>query len=299
MIGISDRISAIQQQTQDKLAADAALADSHTAAQLALDRADRFVTAAQQIPQIQPTIVAWLAAIAAQHQAFAQAVTKPQFDAVRVAVTAAANQLDTLLIARSNAYGSMASARQAVQDALSYKIDPGDIPARLDQYQAQLDVAATTGQFEAINGYVDAMMAPLLDRLGIAELGRGKVIVVSLARQELTAYMDGQPVLTTLVTTGRPALPTPPGNYTVLRKNHPWEMVSDFPQSSPYWYPPTWVQYTLWFRSDGYAIHDAPWRSTYGPGTEESGSHGCINTPMPIMETLYNWADVGTRVIVH
>jgi L,D-transpeptidase catalytic domain len=299
MIGIADRIGAIQQQTEDKLAADAALASSHTAAQLALARADRLVTAAQAIPQVQPTVAPWVAAITADHAAYDKAVGKDQFDAVAHDTNTNANLVGQLLLARSNAYASLASARQAVQDAIGFKIDPGDIPARLDTYQAELDQSATTAQFEAVNGAVDAMMAPLLDRLGIAELGRGKVIVVSLARQELTAYLDGNPVYTTLVTTGRPALPTPPGNYTVLRKNHPWEMTSDFPPSSPYWYPPTWVQYTLWFRSDGYAIHDAPWRSSYGPGTEEAGSHGCINVPMPIMETLYNWAEVGTRVIVH
>jgi lipoprotein-anchoring transpeptidase ErfK/SrfK len=193
----------------------------------------------------------------------------------------------------------MASARQSVQDAIRLKIDPGDVPARLDALQPQLDAAITTDGFRAVSNQIDAMMPPLLDRLFIAELGAGKVIVINLARQSLSAYQDGKPVLSTLVTTGRPALPTPPGNYSVLRKNHPWQMVSDFPRSSPYWYPPSWVQYTLWFRNDGYAIHDAPWRDSYGPGTEEAGSHGCVNVPMPIMETLYNWADLGTRVIVH
>jgi len=299
MIGITDRITAVQQQTAAKLAADSALAASHIGAQAALARADRLITTAQPIAQIQPTITGWIAAIAAQHAAFAQAVTKAQFDAVSAATAAAANPIDDVLTSRTGAYAAMASARQAVQDAIGFKIDPGDIPARLDTFQSQLDQASTTAQFEAIDGFVTAMMAPLLDRLGIAELGVGKVIVISLARQEMTAFFNGQPVYTTLVTTGRPALPTPPGNYTVLRKNHPWQMVSDFPPSSPYWYPPTWVQYTLWFRSDGYAIHDAPWRSTYGPGTEQAGSHGCVNVPMPIMESIYAWADVGTRVVVH
>ena len=101
------------------------------------------------------------------------------------------------------------------------------------------------------------------------------------------------------ITTGRPALPTPPGQYSVLRKVSPWRMVSDFPRSSPFWYPPTWVQFTLWFRSDGYAIHDAPWRSAYGPGTEAHGSHGCVNVPMPLMSGLYHWADVGTPVRIY
>jgi L,D-transpeptidase catalytic domain len=127
----------------------------------------------------------------------------------------------------------------------------------------------------------------------------GKTIVISLACQLLSAYQDGVPILTTFITTGRPALPTPPGQYSVLRKVSPWLMTSDWPTSSPYWYPPSWVQYTLWFRNDGYAIHDAPWRATYGPGTEANGSHGCVNVPMPTMATLYGWAVVGTPVRVY
>jgi hypothetical protein len=127
----------------------------------------------------------------------------------------------------------------------------------------------------------------------------GKVIVISLRCQELSAYQDGVAVLTTYVTTGRPALPTPPGQYSVLRKVSPWLMRSDFPTSSPYWYPPSWVTYTLWFRNDGYAIHDAPWRSVYGPGTEAFGSHGCVNVPMPTMTHLYSWATVGVPVRVY
>ena len=127
----------------------------------------------------------------------------------------------------------------------------------------------------------------------------GKVIVLSLSCQVLTAYDNGMPMLTTYITTGRPALPTPPGQYSVLRKVTPWQMTSDWPRSSPYWYPPSWVQYTLWFRSDGYAIHDAPWRDAYGPGTQSNGSHGCVNVPMPTMTDLYNWAEVGTPVRVY
>jgi hypothetical protein len=299
LIGIPDRIAAIQQQTQDKLAADAALSSSRQAAQLALARGDRLATSVAQFPTLQPTVAGWLAAITAQHDAFTKATDIATFDAVTRATKAAADPVAALLDARSTAYSDMASARQSVADAIHLKVDPGDIPARLDALQPQLDAAVTTPTYQNLDDQINGMMPPLLDRIGIAELGVGKVIVVSLSRQELTAYEDGKTVLSTLVTTGRPALPTPPGNYTVLRKNHPWKMTSDFPPSSPYYYPPTWVQYTLWFRSDGYAIHDAPWRDRYGPGTQAAGSHGCINTPMPTMETLFNWADVGTRVIVH
>jgi lipoprotein-anchoring transpeptidase ErfK/SrfK len=299
MIGISERLSTLQLQTQAKLAADAALGSSRTAAQLALARGDRLVAAVQQFSQLQPTVAASVAAIAAQHDAFLKATDIAGYDAVTSATTSATNPIDDLLTSRSGAYGDMASARQSVQDAIRYKVDPGDIPKRLDALQGTLDQATTAAVFLFVTNQIDGMMPPLLDRIGIAELGVGKVIVISLQRQELTAYEDGKPFLTTLITTGRPALPTPPGNYTVLRKNHPWKMTSDFPPSSPYWYPPSWVQYTLWFRSDGYAIHDAPWRDRYGPGTESAGSHGCVNVPFSNMETLFAWADVGTRVIVH
>jgi len=127
----------------------------------------------------------------------------------------------------------------------------------------------------------------------------GKVIVVSLVCQELTAYENRVPFVSTLITTGRPALPTPPGQYSVLSKISPYQMVSPWPPGSPFWYPPSWTTYTLWFRSDGYAIHDAPWRSVYGPGTQLNGSHGCINTPFAPMQKLYSWAPVGTAVRVY
>ena len=126
----------------------------------------------------------------------------------------------------------------------------------------------------------------------------GKAILISLPNQDLTACQDGQVFLDTPVTTGRAALATPPGSYSVLRKVSPWVMTSPWPRGSPYWYEPSLVQYTLWFRDGGYAIHDAPWRSTYGPGTQANGTHGCVNVPRPAMDHLYNWADVGIPVLV-
>jgi lipoprotein-anchoring transpeptidase ErfK/SrfK len=58
------------------------------------------------------------------------------------------------------------------------------------------------------------------------------------------------------------------------------------------------------FRSGGYFIHDAPWRTAYGkgtnsgtqPGTNYGGTHGCVNVPYAAEKFLYSWAPVGTRV---
>ncbi len=136
----------------------------------------------------------------------------------------------------------------------------------------------------------------------------GKHIVISLSRQHLDAYDNGANVISTDVTTGQPTLPTPLGTYSVIAKASPTTFYSPWPYGSPYYYPPTYVNYALEFQSAGYFIHDATWRSDFGPGTNvwhydhlygwETGSHGCVNLPLGVMARLYRWAPLGTTVQV-
>ena len=129
--------------------------------------------------------------------------------------------------------------------------------------------------------------------------GVGKVIVISLSRQVLTAYQDGNAILTTFVATGRPQLPTPPGVYHIFARYSPYKMISPWPYGSPYWYPDSWTNWAMEFAGGGYFIHDAPWRSWYGPGANlYNGTHGCVNVPYSPMATLWNWAPIGTTVVV-
>ena len=285
--------------TDAKRAADAALAALQAAqarAQGAVARADGLVAQAGRFPQLQ--IQPWADAIAAVHPQLAAATTQDQFDAVTAAVGPPANSIAGLLTSRSNAYAAMSDARQAVQTAITYRIDPGTVPSQLDALQSQLDQAGTADRFDAVAGAAGALVAPLNAKVVTASLGVGKVILISLKDQMLAAYQDGATILTTPVTSGRPALPTPTGNFQVLRKSHPWIMRSDFPRWSPYWYPDSPVTYVLWFTNQGHGIHDAPWRARYGPGTEAGGSHGCVNVPFDAEKTLFAWADVGTRVVI-
>ncbi len=135
---------------------------------------------------------------------------------------------------------------------------------------------------------------------------QGKTIIVSLSHQELYAYDGVKLVLQTVVTTGNPALPTPAGSFTVLAKYHPFEFISPWPEGSPYYYAPSLAQYAMLFRDGGYFLHDAPWRSAFGPGTNGAGqpgtnyggTHGCINIPPGPMLFLWNWTPVGTSVLV-
>jgi hypothetical protein len=130
-----------------------------------------------------------------------------------------------------------------------------------------------------------------------------KTIVVSLAAQQLWAYQDASVVQDTLVTTGRPELPTVVGAMRVLSKDSPWKMHSPWPKGSSHWYPDTTVRKVVWFTVTGEGLHDAAWQpvSTYGPGGQytASASHGCIHVLDAAENFLYEWADVGTPVIVY
>ncbi len=128
---------------------------------------------------------------------------------------------------------------------------------------------------------------------------QGKVIVVSLATQSLTAYENDKVVAATVVATGRPALPTLTGTFHIKAKYTPYQFISPWPKSSPYWYASAWVKYAMLYEDGGYFIHDAPWRTVYGPGADlTNGTHGCVNVPLSTMSFLYKWASVGTTVVV-
>jgi lipoprotein-anchoring transpeptidase ErfK/SrfK len=131
----------------------------------------------------------------------------------------------------------------------------------------------------------------------------GKVIEVSITDQHLWAYDHGKKVFDTLVTTGRPQLPTDTGPMSVLSKSSPWKMHSPWPRGSQWWYPDTVVRKVLWFTATGEGLHDAIWEpnSLYGPGSENIqsiASHGCIHLPGTTVDWMYDWAPVGTPVIV-
>lgn len=130
-----------------------------------------------------------------------------------------------------------------------------------------------------------------------------QLVIVSAHDQRLVAYDRGRVVVDTLVTTGRPLLPTDIGAMHVLKKDSPWTMHSPWPKGSPDWYPDTQVQMVLWFTKNGEGLHDASWQpaGTYGPGSTDGpyASHGCIHVPLSAETVLFNWAQLGTPVVVY
>lgn len=186
-------------------------------------------------------------------------------------------------IARAAAKSQDVSAEQAALAPLDQQLtSAGDLATLL----------SLTNQIQAIKNSVDV-------KFWRAIYGSGKVIVVSIAQEEMMALQDGVVVLDSLVTTGRPSMPTVTGAFQILNKHSPYCMSSW--QGNPYpWAGCAKMNWAMEFENSGYFLHDAPWRYTYGPGTdtEANGTHGCVNIPHDQMSWLYGWTDVGTPVIV-
>ncbi len=139
----------------------------------------------------------------------------------------------------------------------------------------------------------------------------GKVIVVSLTEQTLREYDNGQLVGWMYVVTGQRAAQSPPGLWHVMSKGTNLIFKSTEPAGSALWYPPTHINYGLAYHEDGYFLHDATWRTYFGPGANlphddytsgkysDNGTHGCINMDLDNTIQLYNWAEVGIPVVVY
>ena len=125
-------------------------------------------------------------------------------------------------------------------------------------------------------------------------------IVVRLEQQSLTLYKDGAVVLSTPVTTGRPALPTPVGSYDIAWRASPYTFISPWPEGDQYYYPPAHVTWAMYFFDNDF-LHDSyeP-AGAYGKGSNYGpyASHGCVHVPRGTMQVLYTTVPDHTPLIV-
>lgn len=123
-----------------------------------------------------------------------------------------------------------------------------------------------------------------------------KYIDVNLSTQHMDAYLKGgERVGSWAVTTGKNGWNTPTGTHLISRKAY--NVCMPNPPSSQ---PLCGIHYVSYFTSAGHAIHQAWWRSYFG-GSDYvwNGSHGCVNAPLSVAQFIYDWAPIGTPVIIH
>ena len=135
-----------------------------------------------------------------------------------------------------------------------------------------------------------------------------KWIEIDLSDQKMIAHQGESIFLESLVSTGLWGR-TPSGEYRIWYKVRATKMEGGNRANNTYYYLPN-VPYAMFFFGD-YGIHGTYWHQNFGTPM----SHGCVNSPTPIAERLFYWAEPvlpegkwairasdenpGTRVVVH
>lgn len=149
-------------------------------------------------------------------------------------------------------------------------------------------VAAAAGDFDG-DGSEEIVTVESRPWFG-GEEDAGKSIVVDLSEQRLYAYENGLLSNSFLVSTARAPWRTPVGVHSVLAKV---PLVHYAGGTGADAYDLGWIPYNLRFYPHIY-IHYAPWHNNFGYVI----SHGCVNVALENIKWIYEWASVGTPVIV-
>lgn len=120
-----------------------------------------------------------------------------------------------------------------------------------------------------------------------------KWIEVDLSEQRTTAYERATPVNSYLVATGTKGHETVQGEFAIWHKTKSQTMSGGSKADGSY-YNIDNVQWVSYFYED-YALHGAWWRKQFG----YPASHGCVNMTNADAQWIFEWAPIGTKVIVH
>jgi hypothetical protein len=120
-----------------------------------------------------------------------------------------------------------------------------------------------------------------------------KKIEVNLKKQELSYFLSDVKMETFPVSTGKPSMPTPKGEFVIKNKTpKAWSKTYGL-----------WMPYWLGIEGKNFGIHELPiWPNGYREGANHLGkpvSHGCIRLGIGPAKTLYDWTPIGTEVIIN
>lgn len=123
--------------------------------------------------------------------------------------------------------------------------------------------------------------------------GTDRWVEVDLSEQRTSLYLGAERVASFTISSGVAKWPTVTGEFAIRHKNAVQVMSGGSRATGDYYYLPgvTWVSY---FYRD-YGFHTAYWHNNFG----HPMSHGCINMKHDDAKALYDFAPIGTRVIVH
>ncbi|UKO96186.1 L,D-transpeptidase [Nostoc sp. UHCC 0870] len=112
-------------------------------------------------------------------------------------------------------------------------------------------------------------------------------IQINLSTQRLIAWEGKKPVYAIVISSGKKATPTRIGNFKIQSKHKSTRMrgrTYDVPN----------VPHAMFYQGN-YGIHGAYWHKKFGTPV----SHGCVNLAPNHAKWLFNWASLGTPVVIH
>lgn len=122
----------------------------------------------------------------------------------------------------------------------------------------------------------------------------GKYIDINLGSQVMTLFEDGRSVDAYIISSGKRGMDTPKGEFQIYNQAlRPWS--KKYSLYMPYWQAIT---------PDGqFGIHELPeWPGGYKEGANHLGtpvSHGCVRLGIGSAKRVYEWATVGTPVVIY
>jgi len=125
------------------------------------------------------------------------------------------------------------------------------------------------------------------------QISVGKYIDIDLSKQNFYIFEDGKELGAYKVSTGIRGMNTPTGEFKIMAKaRRPWSATYGL-------FMPWFMQFT----SQGHGIHELPeWPGGYKEGANHLGipvSHGCVRLGVGPAEKVYEFAEIGTPIIIH
>lgn len=118
-------------------------------------------------------------------------------------------------------------------------------------------------------------------------------VEINLSKQYIWFYKEGKLVVKGDIVTGnlRNHWDTPEGTYTLdYKKSNAVLRGPGYASPVKYWMP----------FNGGIGLHDASWRSSFGGEIyRTNGSHGCVNLPTKVAESIFNNIEADTPVVCY
>lgn len=166
------------------------------------------------------------------------------------------------------------------------------VPKSLFAYENEFRGGTLISVGDVNNDSLDEIIASPNRRSTEGRTDLEKYIEIDISDQQLSYYEHGYLKGKFPVSTGKWTMPTPIGTFAINNKI-PRAYSRTYDLYMPYW---------MSFVGGSYGIHELPeWANGYKEGVDHLGtrvSHGCVRLGVGPAKELYDWAEIGTVVIV-